>query len=72
MSLQLQSIRNQRRTESPVFWVIVLASSLLIHLVLALGLRSLLVQAIRVPVEPEPIAVEFAEATDEVIPSLSK
>ncbi|WP_428363750.1 hypothetical protein, partial [Leptodesmis sp.] len=70
--MQLQSIRNQRRTESPVFWVIVLASSLLIHLVLALGLRSLLVQAIRVPVEPEPIAVEFAEATDEVIPSLSK
>lgn len=66
------AIRNQRRTEPPVFWMIVFASSLLIHLALALGLRSLLVQAIRVPVEPEPIAVEFAEATNEASPPLSK
>lgn len=55
--------RSQRRTESPVFWAVVFASSLLIHIVLALGIRSLL-QTVQVPMEPEPIAVEFAEATD--------
>lgn len=62
----IEAIRRQQRTESPVFWAILFAGSLLIHVVVALGMRSLLVQAIRVPVEPEPIAVEFADATDEV------
>lgn len=67
----ITAIRSQRRTESPVFWMIVFAGSLLLHLLLALWMRSRLVQAVRVPVEPEPIAVEFAEATDTVSPPQS-
>lgn len=66
------AIRGQQRTESPSFWMIVFAGSLLLHLLLALWMRSLIVQAIRVPVEPEPIAVEFAEATDTAAPPQSE
>ncbi len=57
----IAAIRREHHSESPIFWVIVFAGSLLIHLLLVLGMRSLVVQ---IPVDPEPITVEFAEATD--------
>ncbi|WP_421658374.1 TonB family protein [Leptothermofonsia sp. ETS-13] len=54
-------LADRRRSESPAFWVLLVAGSVLFHILLFLSLRQFLSRLIKVEVEPAPISVEFVE-----------
>ncbi|MCL6435531.1 MAG: TonB family protein [Leptolyngbyaceae cyanobacterium HOT.MB2.61] len=54
-------LADRRRSEPPVLWVLLIAGSVLFHMLLLLSLRQFLIRLIKVETEPAPISIEFVE-----------
>jgi len=60
-----ESTFTRRSPESPAMWVILLAGSVLIHLLLVLVIRQMLTRIAQVELVPDPISVELVQPDEQ-------